>query len=179
MQVIEKKYSKADFKYLHYKINREFMNTADESSVLYAVYELFNSDEFLTSMREFTGDETINYVDCRATCFNSGHYLRRHNDYLEGFNRRYAYVLNLTKDWEPDWGGILHLLNNKKEITQSLIPKFNVLNVFKVPTPHFVSSVSPDVESSRLAITGWLYALDKPDGEQGNHSHLQIKDVNE
>jgi Rps23 Pro-64 3,4-dihydroxylase Tpa1-like proline 4-hydroxylase len=41
-----------------------------------------------------------------------------------------------------------------------MVPGFNVLNLFKVPTDHSVSVVAPFAAEPRLALTGWFRQLD-------------------
>ncbi|WP_237067221.1 2OG-Fe(II) oxygenase [Microbulbifer guangxiensis] len=120
------------------------------------VYELVNSEAFLGAMRELVGDDSIAFADVQATSFESGHFLKEHDDNVPGKNRVAAYVLNLTRDWQPDWGGFFHIFNGEWQVDKSLVPTFNAINVFKVPRKHSVAYVSPFAGSSRLSITGWL-----------------------
>ena len=89
--------------------------------------------------------------------YKSGHFLSPHSDIGNG---KIAFVLNLTKNWKPQYGGILHFLNEERnEIIESFVPQFNSLILFEVPEkgiPHFVSHVVPDTKNTRYAITGWL-----------------------
>lgn len=157
-QMLAQKYHDADFIYMHYRLDKDFVDITNKPSILHDVSDLFNSEYFLTAMKNLTGDEKINYADCRATCFRTGHYLKKHDDFRLGSKRHYAYVLNMTKNWEPDWGGCLHILDHSNNISKTLPPQFNVLNIFRVPVPHFVSSVAPYAKAGRLGITGWFYA---------------------
>lgn len=52
-----------------------------------------------------TGDDRIVYVDATATRYRTGHFLNTHDDGVGDDGRLFAYVLNLTPVWRPDWAG--------------------------------------------------------------------------
>ena len=76
-------------------------------------------------------------------------------------DRKIAYVFNLTKNWRPDWGGVLRFLHDDGVTGTGLIPTFNALNFFAVPQRHVVSQVATYAGAVRYSLTGWLMA--KPD----------------
>lgn len=115
------------------------------------------SKTFIELMRELTGDPSITRADAHASLYQAGSYLRSHDDTYAGKSRRFAYVLNLTRAWTPDCGGLLQF-EQDEQIVASLVPKFNTLNLFRVPRSHFVSQVASYATAKRLAITGWLFA---------------------
>ena len=67
-----------------------------------------------------------------------------------------AYVFNLTKDWNPNWGGYLNFYDDDGNIEFGLRPSFNVLNMFAVPKQHSVSMLTPFTGAFRYSITGWF-----------------------
>ena len=122
----------------------------------YQVMEFMAGDEFFGFARSVTGDTEINRVDGHATRYGAGHFLKLHADESPFERRRYAYVLGMTRDWDPDMGGLLHFLDDQGAVTETFTPSFNVLTLFRVPAPHVVSYVSPWVRGERLSVTGWL-----------------------
>lgn len=124
--------------------------------VFRAAFDLIRSEGFLALGRALTGDEAITFADCQLTRYRPGHFLTRHDDGVEGKNRSAAFVLNLTRDWCADFGGVLTLLDEAGDVRAGLTPAFNRLTLFKVPQPHLVSVVSPFARGDRLAITGWF-----------------------
>ncbi|MFI2812315.1 MULTISPECIES: 2OG-Fe(II) oxygenase family protein [Microbulbifer] len=125
-------------------------------NALNSIYELVNSSAFLGSMRRLVGDDSISFADVQATSYERGHFLREHDDNVQGKNRVAAYVINLTRNWQSDWGGIFHIFNEDDSVAHSLVPAFNAINVFRVPRKHSVSYVTPFAGGSRFSITGWL-----------------------
>lgn len=113
-------------------------------------------DEFLGRMRELSGEQGINALYAQATLYAPGHFLLAHDDHVGNEQRRLAYVLNLTRRWRPDWGGLLHFSDEEGNVTETFFPHFNSLSLFRVPQTHFVSYVAPFAQGERSAITGWL-----------------------
>lgn len=124
--------------------------------VLSAVNALVMSDAFLEIGRRVLGDDAIRFADAQACRYGPGHFLTTHDDNVAGKHRRAAYVLNLTPQWRADWGGLLLFHDAKGRVTNGLVPAFNVLNIFRVPTNHSVSVVAPFAPARRYSITGWL-----------------------
>jgi SM-20-related protein len=121
-----------------------------------AVPAFLNGREFLAFVRAVTGDDRIHFADAQATRYRPGHVLTGHDDAAEGKNRLYAYVLNLTRDWRADWGGVLAFEGAGGHIEEGFAPAFNALNIFAVPMRHAVTQVASFAPRDRLSITGWL-----------------------
>lgn len=115
-------------------------------------------DAFLTVMRQLSGIEAINRVYAQATMYTRGNFLVAHDDHVDAEDRRLAYVINLTRQWRPDWGGLLHFSDGDGGVLDTFFPHFNSLALFAVPQTHFVSYVPPFAQGERQAITGWLIA---------------------
>lgn len=147
-----------EFQYLfaNYPIYDSYYSGRLQDGVLRRVFEFLNSPPFLDSIRAVTGDETINFADAQATKYEPGHFLTVHDDEVSGKNRCCAYVLNLTKEWRADWGGLLQFYDNNGHIVEAFTPVFNALNIFSVPQKHSVSAVAPFAGAPRYSITGWL-----------------------
>ena len=65
-------------------------------------------------------------------------------------------MLNLTPGWRIEWGGLLLFHDEDGHVAEGYAPKFNSLNIFRVPQWHSVSQVASYVDQPRLAITGWI-----------------------
>jgi SM-20-related protein len=110
----------------------------------------------LNTFRTITGRPEIRRADAQATRYLAGHFLRRHNDLHEEDGRVCAYVINLTRAWQADWGGLLQILDERGDVVRTLMPRFNTLSLFRVPTEHCVSPVAEFATGARYAITGWF-----------------------
>jgi Rps23 Pro-64 3,4-dihydroxylase Tpa1-like proline 4-hydroxylase len=120
------------------------------------IFEFLNSEEFLDFCRVLTSAPEIGFADAQATCYSPGHFLNSHDDNVYGKDRVAAYVLNMTPNWDRNWGGALQFFDSDGHVEEAFMPKFNALNVFRVPKAHSVSYVAPFAGSSRYSITGWL-----------------------
>jgi SM-20-related protein len=121
-----------------------------------AVWDLLNSEAFLGFIRDLTGDPRPEFCDAQATRYRPGDFLTVHSDAIDGKNRLYAYVLNFTPRWRADWGGLLAFIDRDGHVAEAYTPRFNALNLFRVPQDHAVTLVAPFAGAERLAITGWV-----------------------
>lgn len=126
------------------------------SSPVEAVYDFVNSAAFFSLIEDVTGEDRARYCDAQATRYRKSHFLTTHDDAVEGKDRLFAYVLNFTRDWRPDWGGELLFFDEAGHVAAGFTPTFNALNIFRVPQPHAVSFVAPFAQAPRLSITGWI-----------------------
>lgn len=101
-------------------------------------------------LTKMTGEKLNGIPDYFITTYAQGDFLSIHND---GNSGSMAWVINLSKDWEPQFGGNLKFTcTNGKEF----VPKFNALIVFKTRPgnlPHMVAPVEHHLP--RFAVTGW------------------------
>lgn len=146
------------FVYDRYLMVEAMREGRDPQLLLHPVLAFFNSEPYLEFIRELTGDNSLAMVGAQATRYLPGQFLRLHDDHHEDEARRYAYVLNLSRRWEVDWGGLLHFVDQDGGHLDALLPRFNSLSLFKVPAKHFVGVVAPWAQEPRLAITGWWHA---------------------
>ncbi len=121
------------------------------------------SEYFLPFAREVVGISQINSINAQATRYTGGNFLTKHDDSHEAPGRRCAYVMGFTRDWKPEWGGTLVVMNKEGEPIDSYIPRFNSLVIFKVPVEHCVTFVAPFAQQARHSVTGWLSATDRND----------------
>jgi len=144
------------FRYDSFMMVTAYKEKRHPELVLHRVIEQINSPEWLTAFRRITGFGQIRRADAQATRYVAGHFLRRHNDQNEEDGRLCAYVINLSRDWQADWGGLLQILDGSGQVVRTLMPSFNTISLFRVPTEHCVSPVAPFANGARYAITGWF-----------------------
>lgn len=119
------------------------------------LFHFMNSDVVLQFMRQLTGDTRIRHINMKASRYRPGHFLTQHDDGHVA-SRLYAYVLNLTPKWQPDWGGLLLFHDKNGHVAEGFMPAFNAINIFKVPMQHSVSMVAPFASGARYSFTGWM-----------------------
>ena len=144
-----------EFYFDRYRMIDARRDGTDPQLVLHAVVDFLNSPQFLDFARQLTGDPAIRMVSAIGVRYRAGHFLRAHNDLANDENRAFAYVINLSRQWSPDWGGLLHFLDpEQRRVVDTFTPLWNSLSLFRVPQPHVVSLVAPWAGSARYSITG-------------------------
>jgi hypothetical protein len=114
------------------------------------------STQTLAAIRTITGSSAFDNAFAQATRYLPGHYLTRHLDDPKGEHRKFAFVLGLTKKWDPDWGGLLQFYDGEIQTTDALSPGYNTLDLFDVRHVHAVTYVAPFARAARLAVSGWF-----------------------
>lgn len=145
------------FRFAHYPIIEAMQQGWDPGGAHEVLLEHLNTPDFLELARAVTGIDSLFKADAQATLFAPNNYLGRHIDSHVAEGWEVAYVLNLARDdWHPDWGGYLLFLDEDGDVVEGYRPRFNALNLFRVPQPHLVSYVPPFAPIGRMAVTGWL-----------------------
>ena len=144
------------FQFARFPILNAYLGKWNEGSAYDVLLEHINAPDYLDFIRQVTGIPTISKADAQATLFAPGHFLGRHIDSHVAEGWVVAYVMNFTKDWQPDWGGYLNFFDEEGDIVAGYKPRFNALNMFRVPRAHAVSFVPPFAPVGRFAITGWF-----------------------
>ncbi len=145
------------FVYARYPMLDAYKAGWREHDALDFLIEHINSEPLLDLVREVTAIPELAKADAQATLFAPNHFLAMHDDSHVAEGWRVAYVMNFcAEDWRPDWGGYLHFYDADGDIVAGYKPRFNALNLFRVPARHSVSYVPPFAPTGRFAITGWF-----------------------
>lgn len=143
------------FQYL-FERHHLLQKTTKKQSKLDTIGDFMNSSGCLAALRHITGHPNIDFADAQATRYGPGHFLKRHTDTAPEQNRLAAYVLNLSREWQADWGGQLQFIGADGRVVETCLPRLGALNLFAVPQPHAVSFVPPYCPAKRHSVTGWL-----------------------
>lgn len=147
------------FIYGRYPMLDAYLEGWDKGHPLDLLLEHINSEPMLDLVREITAEPRLLKADAQATLYAPGHFLTVHDDSQSAEGRRVAYVLNLCRDWRPDWGGYLMFYDADGDVVAGWRPRFNALSLFAVPQSHSVTYVPPFAPVGRFAITGWFRDL--------------------
>jgi len=150
--------AKDKFQYFYnaYDVLAARRKALDPQLFLQKFLDFMGSDELFGFIQQVSNDRVFNRVDCHACRYLPGHFLKEHVDSSPHENRHMAYVFNFTRNWDADFGGLTHFLDDQHKVTETFTPDFNTLTLFKVPVPHSVSVVSPFAPNPRYSITGWF-----------------------
>ena len=147
-------FGKNEFSYIFYRT----MNNVRPQFPEYMLRKILGSTQFIEFLNKITGLDLKMLTTLFMSKYKSGNFLSPHSDKGNG---RLAFVINLSKNWRPQYGGNLHFLNDSRtEIIDTYVPDFNNLVLFYVPEPngipHYVSHIAPNVVQSRYAVSGWF-----------------------
>jgi Rps23 Pro-64 3,4-dihydroxylase Tpa1-like proline 4-hydroxylase len=144
------------FRYEAVRVSDDPAERAARDSALDRFVAFLSSVEVLGLLRDISGIADLDFADGQATAYSAGHYLTRHDDDVAGKQRRAAYVLGLTPQWRPEWGGLLMFHRPDGHVEEAFVPAMGALRLFAVPVSHSVSYVTPMAPEPRLSVTGWL-----------------------
>ena len=144
------------FRYDLIRTPDDLASVSDSEDPLIGFARLMNDPGTIGRFRSLAPGLDLDFADAQATRYNGGDFLTRHDDDVAGKGRQLAYVLSLTPDWLPEWGGLLLFNGPDGGIVETFVPSFNTLNLFAVPQPHSVSYVAPYAGAARISVTGWL-----------------------
>ncbi len=147
------------FRYDTIRIADEPEERGRSATLLDDFASFMSSPETLEFIRRITGRSEIVFADAQATRYRSGDFLTRHDDNVAEKNRSLAYVMAVSRDWRPEWGGLLLFNDADGNVIDTIVPRFNALSLFTVPQPHSVSYVAPYAGGVRLSVTGWLRSM--------------------
>ncbi len=136
--------------------NKALSLTNESLKPLHAAFDFLNTDACLNVIKEITGDKEIYSAECQFTRFLPGHFLTRHQDEVDSRNRKYAFVISLTKDWHTDWGGLLQFYFEDGTPKEPYNQVFNAMSLFDIKHIHSVTYIAPFAKRPRLSLTGWF-----------------------
>jgi Rps23 Pro-64 3,4-dihydroxylase Tpa1-like proline 4-hydroxylase len=147
-----------DFQYQYdtIRVDERAQQQAKPNNPLEEFAQFLSSSAVLQVLMRITGSNDLVFADCQATRYRPGDFLTPHNDHLDGMQRKFAYVLSLTPDWLPRWGGLLSFVDQTADVEATITPRFNALSLFAVGQSHYVSQVATYAPIDRISVTGWL-----------------------
>lgn len=145
------------FAYARYAMLSACQEQWGEHEALEFLVEHINDEPLMDLIREVTGMPELRKADAQATLYAPNHFLAAHDDSHVAEGWRVAYVMNFcAEEWRPEWGGYLMFYDGDGDVVAGFKPRFNALNLFRVPQKHSVSYVPPFAPVGRFAITGWF-----------------------
>ena len=144
------------FYYGGYMISHRDNETQDEElQFLNSIFDYVNGEEMLSFIREITGYDDVKSAAAQYTRYMPGQFLTRHRDETSD-KRRLAFVFGFSKNWHPDWGGLLQFYEQSGTPREAWAPTFNTVSLFDIQHIHAVTYVAPYALEPRLSLTGWF-----------------------
>ena len=124
--------------------------------VLAAFEHWIKSNDVINFIKTATGKNDICNAVIQYTKYTPGEFLTRHKDEGAEGQRRIAFILHLSPQWHPDWGGLLQFYQQDGQPRDAWAPKFGCLHLFDTKHIHAVTTVSPFAAAARYTISGWF-----------------------
>jgi len=118
--------------------------------------QFLSSDALCKLVQDITDAAITPVTAAHVQRFRQGHYLRPHHDRAE--DRKIAFILYLSPDWESQFGGQL-TLHGRDGAEERLEPLYNSLVLFDVThhEKHHIETLTPlSAGRSRYTIGGWM-----------------------
>jgi hypothetical protein len=145
------------FVFSQYQMLTAVQQQWNEHPGLDLLVEHINDEPLMDLVRAVTSIPQLRKADAQATLFGPNHFLAMHDDSHVAEGWQVAYVMNFcAEEWRPDWGGYLAFYDEDGDLVGGYRPRFNALNMFRVPQRHNVTYVPPFAPVGRFAITGWF-----------------------
>ncbi len=127
-----------------------------DDPVLKSLCDLMHGQPMLAMLETITGVVAPHFTDGQVTAYGEGDFLTGHDDDLAGSGRKVAFVMGLTPQWRPEWGGLLLFHELGSVDCRGLVPQFNTVDLFTIPRYHSVSMITRAAPRRRFSVTGWL-----------------------
>jgi Rps23 Pro-64 3,4-dihydroxylase Tpa1-like proline 4-hydroxylase len=135
----------------------ELEQAGQQDDLLARFVEWLHGAELIRFLESVTGHRDFSFREGQVTAFGPGDFLTGHDDGVHGKDRLCALVFGLTPLWRLEYGGLLMFHGEMDRTFTGNVPRFNSLDIFKVPQQHSVSIVTPAAPHKRVSITGWLW----------------------
>lgn len=143
-----KDYSKGLFCFSFKRINKPI----EKDDIVEEIIVCLSSISFRNALSKIVQREVKQVSVFYINRFDKGDFLTTHNDGGSSI----GIVINLTKNWNPNFGGITFMIDQESgNIRDAIVPKLGRVLVFDIQKnnqPHFVSMVTSDSSIKRLAI---------------------------
>jgi Rps23 Pro-64 3,4-dihydroxylase Tpa1-like proline 4-hydroxylase len=148
--------SRRAFQYRYEAVRMPQPEEATGDDALCAFVRFLHGESMTGFLESVTGLTGFTFSEGQATAFGPGDFLTGHDDGVAGRNRLAAMVFGLTPQWRPDYGGLLIFPDEQDRTFCGNVPRFNSLDIFRVPMQHSVTMVTPAAPHRRVSVTGWL-----------------------
>jgi hypothetical protein len=139
-----------------YRFKRDIGNHYDTCNcIACSLYDTIGSFPITDFLCKVTGARNMIPGEMFISNYSKGDFLTNHHDKNKG---DIAVTFSFTDNWIPEYGGILHFCDDKKNIYKSVVPKLGDVNIFRLKpglNNHFVSTVN--VNKNRYTLLAWYY----------------------
>lgn len=134
----------------------------NEIGAINDIAEVLADQTSLEMFQDITGKRNLSELTCKVTRFSQGQFATKTtlSDFHICKRPELGFILDLTPEWETDWGGLLHLHSDDDLPTQTFTPKFNNFIIFDAKFPLSISYLAPFIKYYKYALMGCFSSVD-------------------
>lgn len=157
-EMIERAYLQArdQYQYLRYDCPLDEIPNAKDPKALKDADVYFNSDGFRDFLRTVAGSKDGELENVHARWLQREQFMTDSALATNLPDCKLWFSMDMTRTWQPHWGGHLNFLDSDGEIEEAWSPGFNRLNIYAGGTRHSISYVTPFHKAFCLSICGRL-----------------------
>lgn len=142
------------FIYFKFDIDEQRAANPDAENPLFDLPGFLNSEPALSAAKTISGVGDIASATADAVWFSRDQFITSRDNLDDGDQNRLVFFIDLAKDWQADFGGLLQFFDDDMDLAEAFLPRFNSLTIFTVPQRHAMSYVTPFMENFRVGIAG-------------------------
>ena len=108
-------------------------------------------------VKDVTGEKKLVKADAILNWHNHDHFRTTFSSFEGQGKRKVAFSLDFSKNWSPDWGGMLQFYDEDENVDEGFMPVFNSLTLHTDPQKTSISYMTAFAGEPRFTITGWFW----------------------
>lgn len=144
------------YQYLRYDCPTDEIPNAKDPKALKDADDFFNSDGFRDFLRSVAGAKDGKLENIHARWLQREQFMTDSALATSLPECKLWFSMDVTRKWQPHWGGHLNFLDKDGEIEEAWSPGFNRLNIYAGGTRHSITYVTPFHDAFCLSICGRL-----------------------
>lgn len=125
----------------------------NELHASFRVLKWLNHEETIELISDISGVRGLTYATCEATRYSKGQFL---TSVKPGVNQSLVFTIDLTPQWDSNWGGLLHLHDVYDGAGITFTPKFNNMILFDANQEFSITYLANYIKYNRFALLGYF-----------------------
>lgn len=140
--------------YLYACKNIDCEYQSNEPTMLVNVFNWLNSNDTLELVSDITGCGELQFASCNAVRFSKGHFITNGAQCFDTEKGKVGFVIDLTPDWNSNWGGLLHLNSVYEGSGVTFTPMFNNMVLFESSYDVSVTYLANFIKYNKFSLMG-------------------------
>ncbi|MBE1298866.1 MAG: hypothetical protein GJ680_03005 [Alteromonadaceae bacterium] len=133
---------------------------SDTHQALKTLLQWINEEDTVDMFKDITGLSQMAFAKCQVARFSQGQFLLKNTLKAENKNSQLGFILDLTPDWDTDWGGLLQLHSTNDMPASAFTPQFNSMIIFNASSAYSVTYLAPFIKYYKYCVMGEFVSVD-------------------